>query len=226
VWSVGGVRRPVGYRGRAGGDPPSFVGDGCGPFCVVVLEVEVKSVVDDLDARRRRVEDAGAVLRFAGRLEDRRYDTAEQSLRRLDHVLRTRVRRVPGEGSVRATIDWKGPTSQENGYKMREELAVGVENPDALAAMLRRLGYGVIEAIDRDIWEYELDGATIRFERYPRMDALVEIEGAPDAIERAIAATGLPRDGFTAERLSDFVRRFESRTGWRAAVSDVVLGNG
>jgi predicted adenylyl cyclase CyaB len=190
-----------------------------------VLEVELKSVVDDLDGRRRRVEDAGAVLRFAGRLQDRRYDTAEQSLRQRDHVLRTRVRRVAGEGTARATIDWKGPTAEENGYKVREELAVGVENADALAGMLRRLGYDVVEAIDRDIWEYELDGATIRFERYPRMDALVEIEGAPDAIERAIVATGLPRDGFTADRLSDFVRRFESRTGRRAAVSDAVLGS-
>lgn len=189
-----------------------------------MLEVELKSVVDDLDGRRRRVEDAGGVLRFAGRLEDRRYDTAEHSLRQLDHVLRTRVRRVPGEGAIRATVDWKGPTAEENGYKVREELAVGVENADALAGMLRRLGYAVVEAIDRDIWEYELDGATIRFERYPRMDALVEVEGAPDAIERAIMATGLPRDGFTAERLSDFVRRFESRTGRRAAVADVGVG--
>jgi adenylate cyclase class IV len=137
-----------------------------------------------------------------------------------------RVRRVPGEGLVRATVDWKGPTAEKDGYKVREELAVGVESPETVAEMLERLGYGVTESIDRDIWEYELDGATIRFESYPRMDALVEVEGVPGAIERAVAATGLPRDGFSADRLSDFVRRFEERTGRRAALSDAVLSGG
>jgi adenylate cyclase class IV len=188
-----------------------------------VLELELKSVVDDLDARRGRVEAAGAVLRFTGRLEDRRYDTADRSLGLRDHVLRTRVRRLPGEGVVRATIDWKGPSSQSNGYKVREELAVGIEDQRTLAVVLARLGYTVTEAIDRDVWEYELDGATIRFEHYPRMDSLVEVEGSPAAIERAVSATGLPRDGFTPERLSDFVRRFEERTGTRAALSEAAL---
>ena len=63
-------------------------------------------------------------------------------------------------------------------------------------------------------------GATVRVERYPRMDALVEVEGTPEAIEAAIAVTGLAREGFTAGRLPDFVRRYEMRTGQRAAVSD------
>jgi predicted adenylyl cyclase CyaB len=193
---------------------------------VIVIEVELKSVVDDLDDRRHRVESAGGVLRFAGRLEDRRYDTGDRTLRARDHVLRTRVRRVPGEGAVRATVDWKGPTAQQDGYKVREELTVGVENPETLASMLGQLGYTVTEAIDRDIWEYELDGATIRFERYPRMDPLVEVEGVPAAIERAVAATGLARADFTAERLSEFVRRFEARTGLRAALSDGTLASG
>ena len=192
----------------------------------MAVEVELKSVVDDIDVRRRRVEAAGAVLLFAGRLEDRRYDTAERVLRLRDHVLRTRVRRPSGDGAVRATVDWKGPTVQAEGYKVREELVVGVDDPPTLAALLSRLGYDVTEAIDRDIWEYEFGGPMIRFERYPRMDTLVEVEGPPPAIERAVVATGLPRSGFTADGLSDFVRRFEARTGGRAALSDAALARG
>lgn len=188
-----------------------------------MIEVEVKSVVDDLDERRRHVERAGGVLRFAGRLEDRRYDTVERALHARDHVLRLRVRRHPGADVVVPTVDWKGPTSESNGYKVREELVVVVDDPATFASILARLGYDVTESIDRDVWEYELGGATIRFERYPRMDALVEVEGVPAAIEGAVAATGLPRDGFTAERLSDFVRRFEARTGARAALSDAAV---
>ena len=183
-----------------------------------MLEVELKSVVDDLDARRLTVERAGGVLRFAGRLEDRRYDTAERSLRLRDHVLRVRVRM--DSGRQRATLDWKGATGEREGYKVREELVVGVNDPEVVVAMLERLGYMVTQAIDREVWEYDLLGATVRFERYPNMDALVEVEGDPSAIERAVAATGLPRHGFTSERLADFVRRFEARTGTRAALSD------
>ena len=186
-----------------------------------MLEVELKSVVDNLDVRRRTVEQAGGVLRFAGRLEDRRYDTAARTLRLRDHVLRVRV--LMDAARTRATLDWKGPTFERDGYKVREELAVAVDDPALIAALLDRLGYVVTQAIDRDVWEYELLGATIRFERYPHMDPLVEVEGVPSAIERAVAATGLPRDGFTSERLADFVRRFEARTGTRAALSHTDL---
>jgi hypothetical protein len=55
------------------------------------------------------------------------------------------------------------------------------------------------------------------------MDELVEVEGPPAAIEHAIAVLGLPRDTFTTERLPDFIRRFEERTGQRAAVCDAEL---
>jgi hypothetical protein len=50
------------------------------------------------------------------------------------------------------------------------------------------------------------------------MDALVEVEGMPEDIERAIDTLGLPRSGFSADRLLAFVARFEARTGERAAI--------
>jgi hypothetical protein len=78
----------------------------------------------------------------------------------------------------------------------------------------------VIREIQRDIVQFAWLGATVRVERYPRMDALIEVEGEPAAIEAAIAGTQLPRTGFTSERLQDFVARFEARTGQRAALCD------
>jgi adenylate cyclase class IV len=181
-----------------------------------MLEVELKSVVDDPARRRAIVERAGARLTFAGHLVDSRYDTPDLSLAGRDHVLRLRVYRTPAD--TRGELDWKGPTRREGGYKLREELDVQVGDPDALAEMLERLGYVVTVAIDREIVQYDFDGVMIRFERYPRMDDLVEVEGAPEGIERAIAALEMPREGFTTERLPDFVRRFEERTGMRAAL--------
>jgi predicted adenylyl cyclase CyaB len=187
-------------------------------------EVEVKAVVDDWDARRARVVEAGGQLSFACRLEDRRYDTASHDLASRGEVLRVRVYR--GDGYERAEIGWKGPTSQESGYKVREELGASTPDAAAMALILRRLGFVVCQAIDREIVQYDMNGTTIRFERYPRMDDLVEVEGTPAGIERAVAVLGIPRSEFTAERLPKFVRRFEERTGRRAAICDADLGDG
>lgn len=181
-----------------------------------MIEVELKSVVDDWALRRAAVERAGGVLTFAGHLMDRRYDTPDRSLSARDDVLRLRVYRT--EHSTRAELDWKGPTRKEKGYKLREELGAPVGDAETFAMILGRLGYVVTTAIDREIAQYEIHGATVRFERYPRLDDLVEVEGSPEDIERAIAAIGLPRDGFTADRLGDFVSRYQARTGTRAAI--------
>jgi predicted adenylyl cyclase CyaB len=183
-----------------------------------LLEVELKSVVDDESRRRAALERAGASLVFAGRLEDRRYDTPDRALAARDEVLRLRSYSTPTQ--QRAELDWKGPTQRDGGYKLREELDVHVGEPDALAGILERLGYVVTIAIDRVIVQYDLGGAMVRFERYPRMDDLVEVEGTPAQIEHAIAALGLPREGFTSERLTDFVRRYEARSGRQAALND------
>jgi adenylate cyclase class IV len=183
-----------------------------------VREVEIKGVVADVAAARSRAEKAGAVLLFAGRMEDRRYDTSDGRLASEDQVLRLRVyRNIDG---ARATLDWKGPASVDRGYKIREEYSTTTGEPDALAAILRRLGYEVTREIDREIAQYSLAGAVMRFERYPRMDVLLEVEGSPEAIEKAIAAVGLKRADFNSDRLLDFVERFEARTGEHAALSD------
>jgi predicted adenylyl cyclase CyaB len=180
-------------------------------------EAELKSVVDDTPMRRRRVEDAGGTLSFEGKLVDVRYDTAAGELMRRDHVLR--VRTYTSAGKIEGHLDWKGETRYEDGYKIREEISTAVEDAPELASILKGLQFRVIREIEREIAQYSLYGATVRFEHYPLMDDLVEVEGDPDSIEKAISAIGLPREGFTSERLTDFVIRFEARTGSRAALS-------
>jgi len=187
-----------------------------------MIEEELKAVVDDLAAARHRLESAGATLTFAGRLEDRRYDRLDHELSDRDHVLRLRVYH-PENGAPRSSVAWKGETRIDGGYKQREEISSGVADATTLATILERLGLRVMMAIERDIWQYDLDGAVVRFERYPRMDDLVEVEGSRDAIERAIRALALPRASFTADRLRDFVSRYEARTGKRAALSAAEL---
>src|SRR3954462_13288465 len=95
-----------------------------------MLEVELKSVIDVLERRRALVERAGGIVVYAGRLEDRRWDTADRALFAKDHVLRVRTYR--SDSGARAELDWKGPTRREGGYKLRDELETKVGDPDAL----------------------------------------------------------------------------------------------
>ncbi len=186
-------------------------------------EVELKARVADVDAVRRALHAAGATLVFDGELHDRLYDKGKRELSARDHVLRLRTY-VSADGSSSAHLDWKGPTSRDDGFKVREELTTGITEPSAMSEVLDRLGYSVVGSIDRRIAQYEMstgDGSvTLRFETYPRMDDLVEVEGSPAAIEDAIRATGIARQEFSARRLTDFVRDFEARTGQKSAIRD------
>jgi len=180
-------------------------------------EVELKAVVDDLAGTRKLLEKAGAKLVFEGSLSDRRYDVESRELLERDEVLR--VRRYQTASSSKTYLDWKGPTEIQDVYKIREEISTLVEDFDSLEQILTRLGFIVTMEIDREVAQYELGGATIRFETYPRMDVLVEVEGEPDTIEVAIEALGMPRGLFNSDRLTSFVGRFEQRTGVLAALS-------
>jgi predicted adenylyl cyclase CyaB len=183
-----------------------------------MLEVELKAVVADLAATRKRIEKAGARLTYEGRLLDRRYDIESRELADRDEVLR--VRRYESAGSAKTYLDWKGRTETQGPYKIREEISTLVDDFAATALILDKVGFIVTMEIDRDIAQYELGSAMIRFETYPRMDILVEVEGTPEAIEHAIEALGMTRGEFTSERLPTFVSRFEKRTGVRAAICD------
>ena len=180
-------------------------------------EVELKAVVDDLATRRRKIEIAGAMLSFDGRIFDRRYDFPSRELSGRDEVLR--VRRYDAPGFTKTFLDWKGPTEIRDAYKVREELTTPVDF-ESLEKILEKLGFELVGEIDRQIAEYRLFGATVRFEVYPRMDILVEVEGEPRDIEAAIESLGMPRGVFSSDRLAGFVAEFERRTGVRAALCE------
>jgi adenylate cyclase class IV len=186
-------------------------------------ELELKAVIPDPAALRERLRAAGAEVRFRGRMSDRRYDKAGELAGR-DEVLRVRSY-YHEDGQVQSVLGWKGPVRRSpEGYKQRRELELTIERGDGADstphALLTALGYAPVHAIDRMVDVYVLDAATVRLEQYPRMDPLVEVEGSPAAIERAIQQTGIDRAAFTADSLADFVRRFEARTGQPALLSD------
>ncbi|WP_224364137.1 class IV adenylate cyclase [Hyalangium versicolor] len=173
-------------------------------------EMELKSVVDDLLLRRQRVEAMGGQLLFSGLMEDRYYDPGASAFGPGEKL---RIRTFQGLGTTRTELTWKGHATRERGYKVREELSTFVEDGQILTEILARLRFVPAQVIEREVWIYSCAGAIVRFEQYPVMDVLVEVEGEPEAIEQAIQATGLPREGFTPESKADFFQRFEQRTG-------------
>ncbi len=187
-----------------------------------MIELEVKAVVVDPAGLRRRLLAAGAVPGFRGLMTDRRFDR-EGTLMARDEVLR--IRRFRGDdGSGRAVLGWKGPVRLEGGYKRRIEHEVATSDGAEAEALVGALGYAPVHAVDRRVEYYDLAGAVVRIEWYPRMDCLVEVEGTPETIERAVVATGIERSAFTAEALATFVARFEARGGRPAAISVDALG--
>ena len=181
-----------------------------GTSCSDMREIELKSVVDDLAQSRRRVQEAGGQLLFEGWMVDRYYATAAPTSVNGDSL---RVRSYQGSWPARTEFTWKGPALRDTGYKVREELSTVVADEQVLMHILQRLGFTVMRILEREVIHISCAGAMIRFEQFPRMDTLVEVEGEPDAIERVIQEMGLPRAGFTSESLAEFVRRFEERTG-------------
>lgn len=179
-------------------------------------EVELKGVVADLPATRDALRRAGARLVLDATLVDRRYDTATFTLAARDEVLR--VRSTRSRTSQETRIEFKGPATYPDGFKVREEVGTTVGDLDVVEQILTSLGYRITREIEREIEMYAVSGATVRLETYPRMDVLAEVEGEPGTIEQAIAATGIAREAFTTARLADFVIRYESRTGQRAAL--------
>jgi adenylate cyclase class IV len=182
-----------------------------------MIERELKGVVPSVETMVARLDELGAERVFVGVLEDRRLDDAAGTLRARDHVLRVRAYR-DGHRVVEASLDWKGQSQQVDGYKVREEHSAPVADPEAMLNVLARAGFRITLAIDRFVWQYQLDGAMVRLERYPRMDDLVEIEGTPDAMERAVALLGLDRATLGSRGLFDFVSRYEARTGLPAVL--------
>lgn len=173
---------------------------------------------------RERLADAGWCLSFEGLMSDRRFDTPGRSLESRDEVLRIRCM-TPIFGESRTLLGWKGPASEEHGYKVRSELETVVRDAETAVAILENLGYSeAILAIDRGVAVYEKGRVYARIETYPAMDVLVELEGDPDRVEECFADLGLPREAWKPWPLDEFVRRYEERTGSEARLSGEIPG--
>lgn len=187
----------------------------------MAAEFELKArLADGGESLRQRLREAGWSLAFRGRILDRRYDTPARRLEERDEALRIR-RYLREDGEVRAVLAWKGPATEVEGLKRRDEFETRVEDSAGLAAILEALGYTEVTGIiDRRIETWEKNAVSVRIERYPRMDTLAELEGPPDQVRASIGELGLGEDAWKSWPLPVFVERFEARTGQEALLAE------
>jgi adenylate cyclase class 2 len=148
------------------------------------VETEIKFRIGSVKAAAARLAACGFILVHPEAEEVSVLWDREGELRSRGCALR--VRRYHGEG----ILTWKGPRVEDPLMKIRPETETGVEDPEALEAILSSLGYApALEMVKRRaIWRREALEACL--DEAP-FGCFLELEGARDAIEAAMAELGL-----------------------------------
>ncbi len=168
------------------------------------LEIEAKLWVAGLEPVAAALTAHGAVLRHPRVLERNiRYDDAAGTFLADGIVLRLRQ-----DSQVRLTYKSPAEPSPAGGVQTRFEAEVVVDDFARMDLILRRLGYRPLMVYEKYRTTYTLGEVEVVLDEMP-YGHFVEIEGSPEAIERAIATLGLADCHRFAEsyaRLFDYVR--------------------
>jgi adenylate cyclase, class 2 len=171
------------------------------------VEVEAKIKVKDLAEIERRLQKAGAKLK-SERVYERnvRYEDAGETLTPAGRVLRLRQDR-------QARLTYKEPHDPAGKDDWtRTELEVTVSDFDTTDLLLKKIGFHPAWIYEKYRTTYELAGCEVVLDEMP-FGAFVEVEGEPDAIERALAALGLADEPRISESYSDLFFRVKERLG-------------
>lgn len=150
------------------------------------LEIEVKFLLDDLNAFRERMLAAG-IRPTKPRTFERnvRFDNPWDGLARQGRLLR--LRRDDG---VRLTFKGAPPQPVASDVRVREELEVTVSDFDQMAAIFERLGFSPRQVYEKYRETFAGDGVEIVLDEMP-FGVFVELEGQPDAIRATADQLGL-----------------------------------
>lgn len=150
------------------------------------LEVEVKFMLRDLDAFRRRLADVGAEI-VAPRVFERnvRFDTADAALLARQQLLRLRQ-------DTRVRLTFKGPVAEDvvSEAKVREEIELEVGDFDRMSAVLQRLGFLPVQIYEKYRETYQWRDVEIVLDEMPFGD-FIELEGPGAELKPVAEALGL-----------------------------------
>lgn len=178
-------------------------------------EVEIKLPFDSPSSARARLDALGAREVMARELEDNvLFDRESGTLRSSGQLLR--LRRAGGTG----LLTFKGPVDRSQAHKVRTEHQTRVDDPDALVRILESLGFEPTYRYQKYRTVYALDDLDICLDE-TALGCFVELEGPPEAIDRAAQ-----RLGFTPEQyvLESYRALHERAAGdGRMAIGDLLV---
>jgi adenylate cyclase class 2 len=150
------------------------------------LEIEVKFLVEDPAALRRRLVGLGATV-VRPRIYERnvRYDDASQSLRRQGKLLRLRQ-------DAAAILTYKGNPAEHAPaeVRVREEIETEVADFETMDRILRRVGFEPQQIYEKYREAFTFEGVEVVLDELP-FGHFVELEGEAPAIRRAADRLGL-----------------------------------
>ncbi|MCA9865917.1 MAG: class IV adenylate cyclase [Anaerolineae bacterium] len=151
-----------------------------------LIEVEVKFLLDDFAAIRRRLIDVGALL-VAPRVFEHniRFDTADESLLARQELLRLRQ-------DTRTRLTFKGvlADAEQGEAKVREEIEIEVGDFNRMSVILQRLGFRPVQTYEKYRETYQWQAVEIVLDEMP-FGRFVELEGAEVDLKTVAAALGL-----------------------------------
>jgi len=156
-------------------------------------EVEIKLRFDSPEAAMRLIQRTGATLVQPRMFEDNQvFDRNAEPLKPRGKLLR--LRRLGDRAWLTLKIKVAGPQR----YKVAEEHETPVGNPDAVERLLKGLGF-------RGVWRYQkyrtlfrLDDLDLCLDETP-LGCFVELEGAPNEIDRVAEQWGFAPDNYIRE---------------------------
>ncbi|GAB4518825.1 MAG: hypothetical protein OHK0046_26940 [Anaerolineae bacterium] len=165
------------------------------------FEVEVKLYVPDLEAVAARLKHAHAALVTPRTYEyNVRYENQDETLSANRIVLRLRK-------DERVRLTYKEPTAQIHGdIPVRFEAEVDVNDMEAMAVILEKLGYHPYLTYEKYRTTYRLHNAEVVLDEMPYGN-FVEIEGAPEDIREVLQLIDLEK---APQYRANYIRLFEN----------------
>jgi adenylate cyclase, class 2 len=182
-------------------------------------ETEIKLKIDDGKAFQRGLKRLGARLAAVGRVHEWNviFDTPQSDLARHGQLLRIRVETLRNgpkrgkKGRKRVVLTFKRPVEHlmearlaDNGYKVREEIELEVTDAENLTKIFEGLGMKGWFRYEKYRTTYQLaaskkwaKGLWIELDETP-IGTFVELEGPPQAIDRAAKELGFSKYEYIA----------------------------
>ena len=185
----------------------------------MAIEIEIKLQVSDLNAVRQRLEQLGAIRAREVLETNIFFDTPDRALLGSDCGMRLRRNADRAANHEKLVLTYKGPRSEGEVVKSREEIEVGVDTLEPTCQLLEKLGYVKMLTFEKRRETWKLDKGLVELDELPHLGSFVEIEGATQAeVLKIREKLGLSAIAPITQTYADLVSHYLSDRGTREHV--------